>query len=78
MTYKVINKATNKLKTTFHVLDATGDIVGSINVAPSQEGDLLKHWNGQANVVALAEKNQPAALRPRPIGKFSPAFVLRG
>jgi hypothetical protein len=43
MTYKLIQKATNKLKTTFHVLDATGDIGGSINVAPSQKGDLLKH-----------------------------------
>jgi hypothetical protein len=45
MNYKLVKKATNKVKTTFQVLDSSGDIVGSINVKPSEEQDLLRHWN---------------------------------
>jgi hypothetical protein len=48
MNFRLTKKfsSSNSVRSTFHVLNSAGDIVGSINVAPSEEADLLKHWAG--------------------------------
>ena len=46
MTFKLERKSVGATLTKFHVLDSTGAIVGSINVANEQAGDLQKCWAG--------------------------------
>jgi hypothetical protein len=46
MTFRLEKKATNRLQTTFHVINGKGDICGSIDVKNSEVGDLLRCWAG--------------------------------
>jgi hypothetical protein len=79
MNYKLIKKSTNKLKTTFHVIDARDDsIIGSISVKPAEEADLLRHWIGPANRATNQAPVANAKPSSRPLGRMSRAMVLRG
>jgi hypothetical protein len=81
MNFKLLKKATNKLRTSFHVVNSAGDIVGSINVAPSEEADLLRHWAGsciQPQASAAASKDPMIAALLRNRTPMSRAAVLRG
>lgn len=49
--------------TRFNVFNARGDIIGSINVPPDEEQDLLTHWRSSAPAPARA------AATPRAAGK---------
>jgi hypothetical protein len=73
--FELVKKATNKLRTTFHVLGAGGDIVGSINVAPSEEADLLRHWNGPAG---RPQARGAVGRAPMLSVRMNRAAVLRG
>ena len=44
MTFKLLKKAVGATLTKVHIVDARGDIVGSVNVANEQASDLQKHW----------------------------------
>jgi hypothetical protein len=46
MRFTLSKRSSNRVRSTFHVLNSAGDVVGSINVAPSEEADLLRHWAG--------------------------------
>jgi hypothetical protein len=83
MNFRLLKKATNRVKTIFHVVNSAGDICGSINVAPSEEADLLKHWQGstvqpQASSSRDGNTNAfvAALMKNRP--KFSKQAILRG
>jgi hypothetical protein len=60
--FRLEKKSSNRVKTVFHVVNDSGDICGSINVAPSEESDLLKHWAGakdQRQPQAQAQSQNP-------------------
>jgi hypothetical protein len=57
-TYRLVQKDSNHLKATFHVLNSSDDIVGSINVPPNQVADLLRHWVGTSSKAQQSEKQQ--------------------
>ena len=80
-----LQKSTNSTAalSKFHVRNAAGDIVGSINVHPSEEADLLKHWLGAtpAPRAATAGKENPAVaamLAAAGRNKLSKQAILRG
>ena len=81
MTFKLLKKAVGATLTKFHVVDARGDIVGSINVANEQASDLQKHWR-EPGAPAAATKHQTAvnaisaALRRGP--RMKKEAILRG
>jgi hypothetical protein len=62
MTFKLKHKVTNKSVATFHILNAAGDIVGSVGVAPGQVSDLLRHWNGPVD--RGGEQREPSVKAP--------------
>jgi hypothetical protein len=81
MTFKLERKASNRLQTTFHVINGKGDICGSINVKNSEVSDLLRCWTGTApakDPPQQSPKNALAAafLKARKPG--SKQAVLRG
>ena len=74
---------TGPVLTKFHVLDSTGAIVGSINVANEQVSDLLKCWRDSAPAVAAPAGKQAravnaivAALKRGP--RLNKEAILRG
>ena len=77
--FTLSERSVGKLLTTFHVLDSSGNVVGSINVQNAQVPDLLMHWVLPAD---RGERQPPVAnakLQSRsPIGRMSRAMVLRG
>jgi hypothetical protein len=65
----------------FHVINQSdGSICGSVNVAPSEESDLLKHWRGAhapespAGTAAAAR----TGVRLKPLPRMSRQAILRG
>jgi hypothetical protein len=58
MKYRLIKKCSNRARTTFHVLNSSDDVVGSINVSPNEEADLLKHWSGSVEGVKQQSQNR--------------------
>jgi hypothetical protein len=82
-TFRLTKKAQNAVRTTFHVIDdASGDIVGSINVGTGQEADdLLRCWQGATDSPQQQKQSSPnnvlaqAFLKNRQ--KFSRAALLR-
>ena len=46
MTFNFTEKGRTKVNTVYHISDAAGDIIGSINCPRGQEADLLSHWRG--------------------------------
>ena len=48
MTFRLLKKSATAALAKFHILNATGDIVGSVNVPPAQVDDLLRCWVGTA------------------------------
>jgi hypothetical protein len=46
--------ASHSALTRFNVFNSRGDIVGSINVEPSEEADLLAHWRSSSPAPARA------------------------
>jgi hypothetical protein len=69
MTFRLEKKSSNHALVKFHILNAGGDIVGSINVPPREERDLLKCWRdsapaaGAKSALATAFKKEAAARR---------------
>jgi hypothetical protein len=59
MTFKLIKKSSTAALAKFQVLNAAGDIVGSVNVPPSQVDDLLRCWTGTAPAAKDAAKPSP-------------------
>ena len=55
--------------TRFNVFDARGDVIGCINVDPSEEADLLAHWKSAPQPRATAGAPVPAAPAPAPAAK---------
>jgi hypothetical protein len=76
MNYRLMKKSENRLKTTFHVLNGKGDVIGSINVPPQEASDLLRHWRGAIDQPARASVPAPM-LGIRPF-RFSRQAALRG
>ena len=77
MTFKLLKKQTGRSLTTFHVLDESDAIVGSVNVLNEQADDFLKHWvpsrpasagalrsNALAEAFKRAEASSVAGRRP--------------
>jgi hypothetical protein len=80
--FKLIKQFSNQLVTKFHVLRGD-DIVGSINIKPDEEADLLRHWSGpapsasaQAGAGIPAMRMAAAMLRAKP-ARMSRAALLR-
>ena len=63
MTFRLEKSTTsNRALTKFSVLNADGDIIGSINVKPSEEADLRAQWR---DVAPQAATNKAAAANSR-------------
>jgi hypothetical protein len=48
------SEASDTYLSRFRVKNAAGDVVGHINVKPSEEADLLAHWRSSAQAPARA------------------------
>jgi hypothetical protein len=46
--FRLTQKSIKKSLAKFHVSNARGDVVGSINVAPEEVETLLRQWSGPA------------------------------
>ena len=51
--------------TRFNVFNARGDIIGSINVPPDEEQDLLTHWRSQCPGARRAAGDAPRGREKR-------------
>jgi hypothetical protein len=81
MNFKLVKKSTGAVLTKFHVVNARGDICGSINVANGEVSDLLNCLRDSAPAAAGAKQATAAAalsaaLRRGP--RLSRQGVLRG
>ena len=83
MTFKLLKKSTGAVLTKFHVVNARGDIVGSINVANGEVNDLQKCWHDSIPAAATAAGKQAravnamvAAFRKGP--RMNKEAILRG
>ena len=72
MTFKLVKKSTGPALSVFRVVNSAGAAVGSINVRPDEEGDLLAHWRADA---APAAKPAVKAVR---LPQLSKKAILRG
>jgi hypothetical protein len=81
MTFKLLKKSSNAARTTFHVVNnADGEILGSINIPPKEESNLLKCWAGARSTGAGKQPTAVAALsaafkKAAPMNKQA---ILRG
>jgi hypothetical protein len=78
MRFRLIQKAANKLKTTFHVLNANDDVVGSINVKNEEASDLLRHWAGPSDYSSKQQQQQSLAKAFAKLRPMSKGAILRG
>ena len=77
--FKLIKKASNRSRSTFHVIDSAGSICGSINVANDQAADLVRCWSGATtNSPKQSPKNALAAAFMKARRPTSKAAILRG
>jgi hypothetical protein len=63
MNFKLVKKSSTKALTTYQVLDGNGNIRGSVNLAPEDEADFLRCWNGATDQPATAREARAAAKR---------------
>ena len=45
MNFSLKKTSAGKSVVSYQVVDAKGDVRGSVNVAPEDEADFLRHWN---------------------------------
>ena len=79
--FKLTQKASNRSRTTFHVIDSAGAVCGSINVANNQAADLLRCWTGTAPAKDSSKQSPRAALAAAFLKGRKPsskASILRG
>ena len=82
MTFRLVHKTTTAANAVFHIVNAKGDICGSVNVSPGQENDLRKCWRGAAPAARTAGEQarvanaMVAAIKRGP--RLSREGVLRG
>ena len=62
MTFRLEKKTSNRLQTTFHVINGKGDLCGSINVKNSEVDDLLRCWTGTAPAKDSSKQSPRSAL----------------
>jgi hypothetical protein len=75
MTFKLMKRSENKVKTTFFVEDDTGAICGSVNVKNSEVPALLKCWCGPPD---RPSQQRPLAKAFSRLAPMSRAAILRG
>lgn len=63
MNFKLVKKSSTKALTTYQVLDGNGNIRGSVNLAPEDEADFLRCWNGATDQPTTAREARAAAKR---------------
>jgi hypothetical protein len=80
MDFKLTEKKRTTSLVTFHILNARNDVVGSVNVAPSEANDLLAHWKGPASTAGAAKPAGTAAMAAafKKLPKLSKEAILRG
>ena len=83
MTFRLEKKTSNRLQTTFRVVNSRNETCGTINVKNSEVSDLLRCWVGTAPAATGSKQQQSAASalaeafkRAKP--RMSKAGVLRG
>jgi hypothetical protein len=74
--FRLTQKSIDQVVAKFHVLNRTGDVVGSINVPPEQVDALLRQWTGPVDRPS-ARMAVPTLKFTRP-GRMSRAAILRG
>jgi hypothetical protein len=82
--FKLIQRSSNRLVTTFHIVNAKGDVCGSVSCAPQEESQLLRCWSGPtdrgntepATAVKSLSEAFISALRKQKVNRR--AFALRG
>jgi hypothetical protein len=79
MKFRLMQKSADRLLTKFHVLNAAGDIIGSVNVKNHEVRDLLRCWSGAADW-SPSERKQPSAgpVKLKPLPPMSRQAILRG
>lgn len=79
MTFKLVKKSATVALAKFQIVNAAGDIVGSVSVPPNQVSDLVRNWVGAKDSQSSQSPRASLAasfLRNRkPISK---AAILRG
>ena len=75
--FKLVKKSATRALVNFHILNSVGHVVGSVNVPPSQEADLLAHWKGPS---AAAKPGGPSAIAAALLKgpRLSRQAILRG
>ena len=81
MTFKLVKKSATAALTKFQILNAAGDIVGSVNVPPNQVSDLLRCWTGTAPAKDSPQQSPRNALAAASLKARKPTSkqaILRG
>ena len=63
MNFSLKKTSAGKSVVSYQVVDAKGDVRGSVNVAPEDEADFLRHWNGATDQPTTAREARAAAKR---------------
>ena len=61
MNFRLEKKEASRALVKFHILNSAGELCGSVNVPPSQESDLLKHWHAPEEAAPAAKAASKAA-----------------
>ena len=78
---KLVEKSATAALAKFHVLNAAGDIVGSVNVPPNEVPDLLRNWVGAKDSQSSPQQSPQTALAKAFLRNRKPtskAAILRG
>jgi hypothetical protein len=81
MTFRLIQKSATAALAKFHIVNAAGDIVGSVNVPPNQVSNLFRNWVETKDSQGSSKQSPQSALAKaflrnrKPISKQA---VLRG
>jgi hypothetical protein len=54
MNFRLEKQSATRALVKYHIKNSAGELCGSVNVPPSQEADLLKHWHGPQAAPAKA------------------------
>jgi hypothetical protein len=76
--FRLSQKSINQVVAKFHISNAAGDIVGSINVPPEQVDALLKQWTGPVDRSPSARMSVVPTLKFTRPGRMTRAAILRG
>jgi hypothetical protein len=71
MTFKLTKKSSGPALMVYHVMNGAGAIVGSINIRPDEEKDLLRYWRADASPTAKPK------VAPLKLPRLSPQALLR-